>query len=110
MDQPGARRIALCQRGLVGPGRDIELDLRRMAFLVQFAFAVFLALAARHLRFRGREFGFGDFDILTVLLRVEPGKKIALLYRCPNINRPLEDFAVDPKADIGLVARLDLAG
>jgi hypothetical protein len=47
---------------------------------------------------------------LTILLRIEPGEEIALFDLRPDIDGPFEDLTVDPKADVGLIARLDLAG
>ena len=40
----------------------------------------------------------------------KPGEKLAVLDLRPDIDRPLQDLAVDPEPDIRLVARLDLAG
>src|SRR5215472_133112 len=80
-----------------------------MPVLQQFALAVFLGLTTRHLGLCCCNLGFGYFQVLAVLLGVEAGKEIALFYFCPDIDRPFEDLAIDPKADISLVARLDLA-
>jgi hypothetical protein len=52
--------------------------------------------------FRHRNLGFCDFEVLAVLLRVEPGEEIVFLDLGPHIDGPLEDLAVDPKAEIGL--------
>ena len=78
-----------------------------MAVLYEFALAVFLGLAAGHFGFGCSDIGFGDLEVLAVLLRVEPGEEIALFDLCPDIDRPFEDLAVDAKAEIGLIARLD---
>jgi hypothetical protein len=81
-----------------------------VAILQQFPLAVFLGLAPRHLGLSRGNVGFGDFEVLLELLWVEPRQEVALFDRRPDINRPLEDLAVDPEADIGLMARLYLAG
>jgi len=52
---------------------------------------------------------FATSTSLAVLLRVEPGEENTFLTCGPDIDRPLEDLAVHPEADISLVARLDLA-
>ncbi len=110
LDLSGARRIELRLRGLEGLEGQIVLHPRGVAVLEELALAIFLALAPRLLGLRGRDLGFGDLEILTVLLRVEPAEEVTLLDRRPDIDRPLEDLAADPEPDIGLVARLYLAG
>jgi hypothetical protein len=106
----GARRIELCRCGLEGFQRLIVLDPRRMAILQQFALPRFLRLAAGHLGVRCGDLGFRDFEVLPILLRIEPGDQITFLHFRTNIDWPLENFAVNPKADIGLVTWLDLSG
>ena len=81
-----------------------------MAVFQEFALAVFLGLAPGHFGFGCRDLGFRDLEVLPVLLRVEPGEEIVLLDLRPDIDGPFEDLAVDPKAEIGLIAGLDLAG
>ncbi len=110
LDLPGARGIEPRLRRLEDLERLIVRHLGREAVLQQLALAVLLRLAPRHLGFGDGDLGFCDFKFLTVLLRVEASEEIALLYLGPDVNRSFEDLAVDPKADIGLIARLDLAG
>src|SRR5208283_2597904 len=81
-----------------------------MAILQEFALAEFLCPTAGHLGVRRRDLGLGDLKILAVLLGVEPSEEIPLLDLRSDIDRPLQDLAVDPEANIGLVARLYLAG
>jgi hypothetical protein len=110
LDLPGARRVKLGLRGFEGLERLIVRHLRGVAIFQKLALAVLLSLAPRHLGFRDGNLGFCDFEVLAVLLRVETGKEIVFLHLCPDIDGPFEDLAVDAKAEIGLVARLDLAG
>src|SRR5262249_37743183 len=81
-----------------------------VAVLEELALAILLGLASRHLGIRLGDLGFGDLEILAVLLRVEPGEEVTLFYLSSDIDRPLEDLAVHSKPDIRLVTRLDLAG
>lgn len=62
------------------------------------------SVAARHLGLGRAQVGFGDLDILAVLLRVEPRQQVTFLDRCSDIDRAGQDLAVDSEADIGLVA------
>jgi hypothetical protein len=110
LDLPGAYRVNLSLRGFEGLQRLIISDLRGVAIFQQFALAVFLSLTPRHLGLRFRNFGLRDFEVLPVLLRVEAREKIVLLDLGPDVDGPFEDLAVDPKAEIGLIPGLDLAG
>jgi hypothetical protein len=109
LDLLGLRRIELRLRGLEGLERLIVLDPSCIAVLQEFALAVFLGLAAGRFGFGCSDLGFRDLEVLMVLLRVEPGEEVALLHLRPDVNLPLSDLAVDLKADVGLIARLDLA-
>ena len=110
MNLLGARRVGLRLRGLECLQRLIVRDLSGVAVLEKLPLPVFLGLAPRHLGIRLCDLGFGDLEVLPVLLRVEPRQKLALLDLRPDIDRPFEDLAVDSKADIGLVAGFYLAG
>ena len=107
---PGAHRVELGLRSLECLQRLIIRDLSGVAILQQFALAVFLGLAPRYLGLSLDNLGLGDFKLLSVLLRIKARQELVLLNLGPDIDGPFEDLAVDPKAEIGLVARLDFAG
>ena len=110
LDELGAGRLVLRGGGLEGLHRLIVFHLGRVAVFQQLALPVFLSSAAVHLGFGRRDLRLGHVDALPVLLRVEPGEQLARLDGGSDIDRALQDLAVDAKTDIGLVAGLDLAG
>ena len=111
LDLLGARRIELRLRGLEGLERLIVLDLRRVAVLQQFPLAVLPAPGCASPRLRAAATSdFATSRSCRYCCGSSRGEQFAFFDLGADIDRPLENLAVDPKADIGLVARLDLAG
>ena len=54
---------------------------------------------------RGRELGFGAFDLQLEILRVEPRHHVAGVHAVADIDEARDDLAGDAKAEVGLVAR-----
>ncbi len=69
----GACRVSLGLRGFEYLHRLIVRDFCGVTIFQQFALPVFLGSAPRHFGICLRDLGFGDLEILAVLLRVEPG-------------------------------------
>jgi hypothetical protein len=59
---------------------------------------------------RDGNLGFCNLKVLFVLLRIEAGEDNACFHLRADIDGPFEDLAVDAKAEIRLIAWLDLAG
>lgn len=97
-------------RGLQIAQRDVVKLSGGKAVLQQNALPIFLPLGADHLGFGRGDRRLCRLHAVARGLVVETGDHIAFLNRRSDIDRPLDNLAVDAKTEVGLGARLDVAG